>query len=148
MTRFVILTLIVLVVSILFYITADETAVVLGMPLINASQPDPAWIALGGTGVIVIGAGVGLIALTWIGGGVLFATGQLSGGLIAFGQLGIGLIGFAAQVGTGLVGMGQGGLGLYTVTQGGSRNEAGKAFLKSLSAELNEILTILPSATR
>ncbi len=143
MTRFVILTLIVLVVSILFYITADETAVVLGMPLINASQPDPAWIALGGTGVIVIGAGVGLIALTWIGGGVLFATGQVSGGLIAFGQLGIGLIGFAAQVGTGLVGMGQGGLGLYTVTQGGSRNEAGKAFLKSLSAELNEILTIL-----
>ena len=144
MTRFVILTVIVLVMSILFYVTADETAVVLGLTLTNgASDLRPSWIAMGGTGVIVLGAGVGLVALTWIGGGVLFATGQLSGGLIAFGQLGIGLIGFAAQVGTGLVGMGQGGLGLYTVTQGGSRNEAGKAFLKSLSAELNEILTIL-----
>ncbi len=139
-----ILTILTLVVSVLFLFTADESAVVFGLHLTNLASPDitvvPSWIAVGGPGIITIGAGVGVVAITWVGGGLLFATGQLAAGLICFGQLGIGIIGFAAQVGTGLVGMGQGGLGLYTVTQGGSRNDLGRPFLKSLSAELNEIL--------
>lgn len=145
MKRFILLTVLIALTALLFYLSADGSAEVYGMKLTcTGFGRKPCWIGVGAYAVIALGAGVGMIELGMYGAGVLFATGQLAGGLIAMGQLAIGVVGFLGQVATGMVGAAQGGLGWLTVTQGGD-NDEGKAFLKQLSAELDETLRFLPS---
>ena len=114
---------------------------VLGMPVVDLTGEGdgPAWITLGGTGVLVLGGGAGLVLLGFVGFGLLFATGQFAVGLIAFAQFGIGLIFVCAQFGAGLTGLGQfflGGLGHGWAQIGSSKRE----FLESLDRELGEVL--------
>jgi hypothetical protein len=139
--RFAALVVLVALTSLLFFVTADREASVLGLKLacVDFTSDDLCWIGMGAKGVIVLGGGFGVIELGIAGGGILFATGQLAIGSLVLGQLAIGLVGFLGQVGTGLVGMAQGGVGWRTVTQGGD-NEDGKRFLRAMSADLEGIL--------
>jgi hypothetical protein len=140
--RFVILVGLIVVMTLLFWVSTPSGASVAGMPVActgNSEAVAPCWIALGGFGVIVVGMGAGLVEIGIFGAGVLFATGQLSLGLIAFGQLALGPIFYCGQVGVGLVGMGQGGLGVLKIGQGDTSGE-GRRFLDQLSGELNELL--------
>lgn len=114
---------------------------ILGMRVTAIGSGEPAWIALGGVGVIVLGAGFGVVAFTLYGAGVLFATGQLAGGLIAFGQLAVGLLFFVAQLGFGFTGMGQlavGGLVAGQVQVGFD----GAAFLRRMERDVDALLTL------
>ncbi|MCA9619196.1 MAG: hypothetical protein KC731_09240 [Myxococcales bacterium] len=126
----------------LFLLASSDSEVVWGMP-VACIEGGPCWIAAGGTGVIVLGAGVGVIGFGFITGGLLFATGQVTGGAICLGQLAIGVTAFLGQVGTGLVGAGQGALGLYTVSQGNTTGP-GRRFLDGLSRDLDELLALRP----
>lgn len=114
---------------------------VFGMPVVAVAAEEPAWIALGGVGVIVLGVGFGVVAFTLYGAGVFFATGQLAGGLIAFGQLAVGLLFFAAQLGVGITGVGQlavGGLVAGQVPVGFD----GEAFLRRMDQDVARMLTL------
>lgn len=124
----------------LFLLSTDGGATVLGLPLACVGSWEiPCWITAGGSGVLVVGGGTGVVAIGIAGAGLLFATGQIAIGLIAFGQLALGGVAFLGQVATGLVGAAQGGLGWLTVVQGGN-NVEGRAFLKQLDADLAETL--------
>jgi hypothetical protein len=115
--------------------------VVLGMPVTNAASTDPAWISVGGAGVIVIGAGYGVVAFTLYGAGLLFATGQLAVGLVAFGQLVVGVLFFLGQLGLGIAGAGQVAVGVSVVGQG-QLGWDGETFLKRLSSDLDDALCV------
>lgn len=118
-----------------------EPTEILGMRVVAIGSGEPAWIAMGGVGVIVLGVGFGVVAFTLYGAGVLFATGQLAGGLIAFGQLAVGLLFFVAQLGFGIAGVGQlavGGLVAGQVPVGFD----GKAFLRRMEQDFTRMLTL------
>lgn len=120
-------------------LTEVEPTVLFGMPVIGSSMDQPSWIAAGGEGVIVLGAGVGLVEFGMYGVGILFATGQACAGLIAFGQAAFGLLFFAGQLGLGLTGVGQLAVGAQVVGQG-ELGPNGREFLERMSADLDELL--------
>lgn len=109
-----------------------------GMPVVALGADKGAWIAFGGVGVLVLGAGIGVVSLGICGGGILIGTGQLAGGLIALGQAGLGVLLFLGQVGFGLQVGAQGGLGWRRWTQGNNRDEA---YFRSMWGELSEVLS-------
>ena len=143
MKRFVIFCVIQAAVTALLYglVAVSETAptVLFGMPVIGSSMEQPSWISLGGEGVIVLGAGVGLVEFGMYGVGILFATGQACAGLIAFGQAAFGLLFFCAQLGLGFTGMGQLAIGVQVIGQG-ELGPNGQAFLERMNADLGELL--------
>ena len=98
---------------------------------------------MGGKGVLVLGAGVGVVAITLYGAGVLFATGQIAVGGIAIGQAGAGFSFFLGQLGGAFTALGQVVGGVLARGQGYLGKDGGE-FLKELSAELNELLRFLP----
>ncbi len=117
-----------------------EPTRVFGMPLCGINPSEPCLLVLGiGVGGVVVGVGAGLVALTWGGAGLLFATGQIALGAITFGQVGVALTFFAGQAGVGLTGIAQGVLGMETVSPG---NASGKEFLTRLNRELGQILSL------
>lgn len=144
MKNFWIVTGVILVTCLIFVaeslVRGGDVTVILGMPTIGAgTQARPAWIALGGFGVIVLGAGVGIVAFTIAGAGALFATGQIAVGLVAFGQAAVGLVCFFAQLGVGMMGGGQVAIGGLVSGQGHLGFD-GAEFLERLSADLNAVL--------
>ncbi len=122
-------------------VRSGAPSVVLGMPVTSAGSTQPAWISVGGAGVIVLGAGYGIVAFTLYGAGLLFATGQLAVGLFAFGQLAIGVLFFVAQLGLGICGVGQVAIGFSVVGQGAVGWD-GESFLSRLSSDLDDILCV------
>jgi hypothetical protein len=130
-------------VSALLYglVLATETnpTVLFGMPVVGSSMEEPSWISVGGQGVIVLGAGVGLVEFGMYGVGILFATGQACAGLIAFGQAAFGLLFFCAQLGLGLTGIGQLAIGIQVIGQG-ELGPNGAEFFARMSDDLNELL--------
>jgi hypothetical protein len=122
-------------------VRAGPPTIILGMPVTGAATSDPAWISIGGAGVIVLGAGYGIVAFTLYGAGLLFATGQLAAGLVAFGQLAVGVLFFVAQLGLGLVGVGQVAIGFSVVGQG-QLGWDGETFLRRLSNDLDDVLFV------
>jgi len=140
--RFFIVLALIAVVALLMWVITPAGATAFGMPVAcygNMEDGTFCWITLGGFGVLVLGAGVGLVEIGLIGAGLLFAVGQATVGLIAFGQVVLGPVFYCAQGGLGLVGLGQGGAGLYTIKQGSTGGE-GRKFLDQLDEELNELL--------
>jgi len=119
--------------------TESEPTVLFGMPIIGSSMEQPSWISVGGQGVIVLGAGVGLVEFGMYGVGILFATGQACAGLIAFGQAAFGLLFFCGQLGLGFAGLGQLAIGVQVIGQG-ELGPNGKAFLGRMNADLGELL--------
>lgn len=122
-------------------IRSGAPSIILGMPITGAGNSDPAWIAMGGAGVIVLGAGYGIVAFTLYGAGLLFATGQLAVGLVAFGQLVVGVVFYMGQLGLGLVGAGQVAVGVSVVGQG-QLGWDGETFLRRLSSDLDDVLLV------
>ncbi|HJK89624.1 MAG TPA: hypothetical protein RMH85_05530 [Polyangiaceae bacterium LLY-WYZ-15_(1-7)] len=115
-----------------------------GMPLVGYGNMSAwSWISMGGKGVLVLGAGVGVVAITLYGAGVLFATGQIAVGGIAIGQAGAGFSFFLGQLGGAFTALGQVVGGVLARGQGYLGKDGGE-FLKELSAELNELLRFLP----
>lgn len=112
-----------------------------GMPVVAVGGEEPAWIALSGVGVIVLGAGFGVVAFTLYGAGVLFATGQLAAGLFAFGQLAAGLVCFVAQLGFGASGVGQLAIGGLVWGQAPVGLD-GEEFLKQMNRDVSELLKL------
>ncbi len=112
-----------------------------GMPVVCWAKKDTAcWIAMSGQGVIVLGAGVGVVEYGAFGAGILFACGQAAAGLLAFGQAAVGLIFVCAQLGFGLTGLGQLFVGGWGIGQG-RLSADGLAFLKHLNADLDDLLS-------
>jgi hypothetical protein len=120
---------------------AGATTVILGMQAVGAGTMDWAWLQMGGPGVIVIGAGWGLVAFTIYGAGVFFATGQLAAGLFAFGQVAFGFLFYLAQLGLGISGAGQVAIGVAVVGQG-PLGWDGEAFLTRMSKDLDDLLRV------
>ena len=150
MKRLVIFCVIQAVVSAVLYflveMTETEPTVLFGMPVIGSSMEQPSWISAGGQGVIVLGAGVGLVEFGIYGVGILFATGQVCGGLIAFGQAAFGLLFFCAQLGLGFTGIGQLAIGLQVIGQG-ELGPNGQAFFERMTSDLNELLRFRSSSS-
>jgi hypothetical protein len=94
-----------------------------------------------GSGVMVLGGGVGVISIGVIGLGLLFGVGQLACGAIAFGQVGLGAVLFCGQAGLGLTGLAQGAAALERFTQ---EDKSGRAFFEALNEEVSECLTFFP----
>jgi hypothetical protein len=147
MKRFVLLSVIIVITTVILALTTEmgssgsisETRI-LGAPVVTLADDTFSWIAFGaGAGVIVLGAGVGVVAFTVIGAGLLFGTGQVTAGCIAMGQAGLGLVAFLGQAGTGLVGAGQVVIGALGWAQGRLAMD-GEQFIKDLNADLNETL--------
>ena len=144
MTRFWVIQVIIIVTGLLLAVTTPGDAGAIRIlehrtVCSDPSMEDACWIALGGTGAISFGMGVGLVSYGWVGAGVLFGVGQASAGLIAFGQVAFGPLFFCAQLGGGLMGIGQVAIGGRVVGQG-ELGYNGADYLKDLSARLNEIL--------
>lgn len=120
-------------------VTSTQTTelAVLGLPVVSHNPDVVGWLAMG-RGVVVVGAGVGVVAYTIYGAGLLFATGQLAVGLIATGQVGAGPTLFLGQAGAGLLAAGQVVGGVLTVGQGTVGWDGAELF-----AELHEDLTDL-----
>jgi len=80
-----------------------------GLPALRVMSQEPAWLAVGsGAGVLMVGmGGVGVVAITLYGAGLLFATGQLAVGIMAAGQVGLGLLLWLGQAGGALLSAGQ-----------------------------------------
>jgi hypothetical protein len=119
--------------------TETEPTVLFGMPVIGSSMEAPSWITTGGQGVIVLGAGVGLVEFGMYGVGILFATGQACAGLIAFGQAAFGLLFFCAQLGLGFTGLGQLAIGIQVIGQG-ELGPNGAEFFTRMNTDLNALL--------
>ncbi len=121
-------------------VQSPETASLLGMPVVCGPEQAgaPCWIAYGGTGVVVLGAGLGLVEFGIGGVGLLFGTGQLAIGLIAMGQVGMGLVFWAGQAGVGLTGIAQGMFGWVTAYQGGESG-GGRSYLRELSVDIADL---------
>ena len=113
----------------------------LGYPVTNDSNHDFAWISLGGTGWLVLGAGVGVVEIGVFGIGALFATGQACAGGIAIGQAAAGVTFVVAQLGVGLTGYVQGGAGGYMRAQGALAAD-GKEFFAALDAWFGRVLRL------
>lgn len=143
--RFWLLMAIVIATSAMFtaegLLRSGEPSQIWGMPVVAVGGEQPAWISFGGVGVIVLGAGFGVIAFTLYGVGLLFATGQLAAGLFAFGQLVAGLLCFVAQLGIGASGVGQLAVGGLVVGQAPIGFD-GEEFLKRMNADINELLKL------
>ena len=128
--------------AIAMVLSPGGTEPVLGLPVTNvADENTPAWIAFGGVGVLCLGAGVGVVSFTLYGGGVLFATGQITAGLICIGQLGVGVVFACVQVGAGLTGIGQGIAGGLVGGQG-TLGFDGDEFLEQLDKDVSELLRV------
>jgi hypothetical protein len=114
--------------------------VYLDMPVVGWGKTGvTCWIAMGGQGVVVLGAGVGLVEYGVFGAGVLFACGQAAAGLIAFGQAAFGLLFVCAQLGVGLTGLGQLMIGGWGIGQGRAAAD-GMGFLTHLNSDLDDVL--------
>jgi hypothetical protein len=112
----------------------------LGMPVVAwGNFEDSSWIAMGGKGVIVLGAGFGLVEYGLYGAGALFACGQVAGGLLAFGQLAVGPIFVCGQLVFGMLGLGQVFVGGWGIGQGKLAKD-GMALLKHLDEDLDDVL--------
>ena len=153
MKRFWILSVILVVTAVLLAAITPlggsglATTRVLGMPVVGwGKMNDPAWIAVGGQGVVVLGGGVGLVEYGWIGAGVLFGCGQASAGLISFGQAAFGLLFVCAQLGVGLTGLAQLFLGGWGIGQARGAMD-GKGFLQQLNADLDDVLRFRSART-
>ncbi len=148
--RFGVVVGVVVVTGIAMAITADlgpgrmSASTFLGMPLVGIGASEPCVLALGGTGILVIGAGIGVVAIGIACGGLLFATGQIAGALIAFAQAGIGIVFFGGQAGVAYTGIGQVVLGVHVHCQASSR---GKQFMAELNRELGAILRLRGART-
>ena len=95
------------------------------------------WLVFGGTGVLVLGGGVGVVEIGLYGVGLLFATGQLSAAMIGIGQLTFGLVFFLGQVGVGSTGqLAIGGL----VTGQSELGADGGDFLARIHTDIQELL--------
>ncbi len=101
--------------------------------------PLDGWLTLGGTGVVTMGYGIGVVEIGLFGGGLLFATGQVSIGMISIGQAAFGLIFFIAQLGVGGSGIGQLAIGGSVAGQGALGGD-GEDFLTRMSEDINELL--------
>ena len=142
MKRFFIVVAVIAIVGLLLWLSVPAGATAFGMPVAcygNLEDGTTCWITIGGFGVLVLGAGVGIVEIGIIGAGLLFAVGQATAGLIAFGQVVLGPVFFCAQGGLGLAGLGQGGAGLYTISQGRTGGE-GRKFLDQLNEDMNELM--------
>ena len=150
MKRFVIFCVIQAAVTALLYfiitVTETEPTVLFGMPVVGSSMDDPSWISAGGEGVLVLGAGVGLVEFGLYGVGILFATGQACAGLLAFGQAAFGLFFFCAQLGLGFTGVGQLAIGLQVIGQG-ELGPNGQEFFERMTADLGELLRFRSSSS-
>ncbi len=116
---------------------------VLGVPVVSLNVEGNferfAILTIGmGPGVMVLGGGVGVITLGFVGLGLLFGVGQLACGAIAFGQVGLGAIFFCGQAGLGLTGLAQGAAALERFTQ---EDKSGRAFFRTLGQEVGACLT-------
>jgi hypothetical protein len=116
----------------------------LGMKVVGWGDGDPCWLAMTGKGVLVLGAGVGVVEYGAFGVGILFACGQAAAGLIAFAQGAFGAVFVVAQLGVGLTGMGQLFVGGWGMGQGRVAAD-GKEFLRGLNEDLNDILRLRAS---
>jgi hypothetical protein len=119
---------------------------VLGVPVValnvEGNLENFAILTIGvGSGVMVLGGGVGVISIGFVGIGLLFGVGQLACGAIAFGQVGLGAIFFCGQAGLGLTGLAQGVSALERFTQ---EDKSGRAFFEALNEEVSECLTFFP----
>ena len=141
MKRFGALLGVIIVTAVALALGPGGGGVVLGLPVVDVAGGGPAWISVGGTGVLCLGAGFGVVSLTIYGAGVLFATGQLAVGLICFAQVGIGLVFACVQVGAGLTGIGQGIAGGLVAGQG-SVGRDGEEFLRALDRDVEEALRL------
>lgn len=114
---------------------------VFGLPAVRFFSAEPAWLSIGGTGVLVLFGGAGVVVIGFYGIGVLFSIGQISAALITIAQLGIGLLLAVVQVGAGLTGLGQliGGVAVAGQLPIGFD---GRSFLEELSRELDEALRL------
>ncbi len=111
-----------------------------GLPAVRVMSKEPAWLTLGsGTGVLIVGmGGMGVVAITLYGAGLLFATGQLAIGLLAMGQVGFGLILWLGQAGGGIAAAGPvvgGGLAWGQ----GLLGKDGSTFFKRLNEDFNDL---------
>lgn len=97
------------------------------------------WLVFGGTGVLVLGVGFGVVEIGLYGVGLLFATGQLCAGLFVIGQAALGVVFFLAQVGFGATGLGQLAIG-GLVTGQGELGADGSDFLARMGADISELL--------
>lgn len=111
---------------------------VAGMPMVCVGSKHPCWIAIGGYGVVALGAGVGVIEYGLYGAGILFGTGQVCAGLIAMGQVGVGLLLYLGQAGFGFLGFGQGVGGWMTHYQGGDKRD-GREFGEEIRKDLRDL---------
>ena len=145
MKRFGVLLGVITVTAIALALGPGGSEKVLGMPVVEVEGGGPAWIAVGGSGVLCLGVGVGVVSLTIYGAGILFATGQLAVGLICFAQLGVGLVFACVQVGAGLTGIGQGIAG-GLVTGQGTVGRDGEEFLRALDRDVENALRLPFSA--
>ena len=111
-----------------------------GLPATRVMSSEPAWLALGtGVGVLMVGmGGVGVVAITLYGAGLLFATGQLAVGLVAMGQVGFGLILWLGQLGGAFVTAGQMVGGRLAWGQGQLGSD-GSAFFMQLHEDLTDL---------
>ncbi len=145
MKRFAIVGGIAVVVAILLglevsWLGAGDTDV-LGLRAVSfgGKGSGPAWLAFGDEGVLVLGAGFGLVEIGVAGVGILFATGQVSAGLFAIGQLSFGLLGVIAQLGFGTTGIGQ--LVIGGLVEGQGRlGFSGGEFLRGFDEDVNRFL--------
>ncbi len=118
----------------------------LGLPVVavnvDANVEKFAILTIGmGSGVMVLGGGVGVISIGVIGLGLLFGVGQLACGAIAFGQVGLGAVLFCGQAGVGLTGLAQGAASLERFTQ---EDKSGRAFFEALNEEVGACLSFFP----
>lgn len=146
MKRFAVLAVLIIITSLALGLTTTmavggqvSRSRVMGLPVVSLSSAT-GWLTIGnGSGVLMVGlGGVGIVAFTLAGAGLLFATGQVAAGSICMGQAGLGLVAFLGQAGTGLVGAGQvivGGLGWAQ----GRLAFDGKAFILGLNADLDDL---------
>jgi hypothetical protein len=145
MKRFAVVCAIVLGVSIFLGLEVHALGAgdvnVLGMPAVHlgSKSAEPAWLAFGGKGVLVLGAGFGLVEIGMAGVGVFFAVGQAAVGLFAVGQLAVGLVGVIGQLAFGATGIGQLAVGGLVEGQG-KLGFSGGDFLRGLNADLDRFL--------
>ncbi len=116
---------------------------VLGMRAVSSGfekPPDPSWLAFGGIGVLALGAGFGIVEFGIYGGGLFFASGQLTVGLVSVGQFSIGLIAVVAQFGLGATSFGQFAFGLLAKGQMKVGFD-GTEFMQGLNEDLGRFLS-------
>jgi hypothetical protein len=148
MKRFSALLAIIVVTAIALVIIPGGEEPIFGLPAVRVAPQaldwdwdgKPAWLSVGGVGVLCLGGGTGVVTIGFYGVGLLFAVGQMAAGSIAIAQLGFGLVFALVQVGAGLTGFGQlvfGGAVVGQVPVG----FRGTLLIEALSRDLDDLLS-------